>query len=98
MKQVNPDSKIHGDNMGPTWVLSSPGGRHVGPMNLAIWESVIVCTSFPQRHLSTYEIPEWEDQRVHTVAVPYFQHVFAATIRVFYGNCRESNGDPVTVS
>ena len=22
--------------MGPTWVLSAPGGLHVGPMNLAI--------------------------------------------------------------
>ena len=32
------DSKVHGANMGPTWVLSSPGGPHVGPMNLAIWE------------------------------------------------------------
>ena len=31
-----PDSKVHGANMGPTWVLSSPGGPHVGPMNLAI--------------------------------------------------------------
>ena len=31
-----PDSKIHGANMGPTWVLSSPGGPHDGPMNLAI--------------------------------------------------------------
>ena len=34
----NPDSKIHGANMGPTWVLSAPGGPHVGPMNLAIRE------------------------------------------------------------
>ena len=33
-----PDSKVHGANMGPTWVLSSPGGPPVGPMNLAIWE------------------------------------------------------------
>ena len=33
-----PDSKIHGANMEPTWVLSSPGGFHVGPMNLAIWD------------------------------------------------------------
>ena len=33
---VIPDSKVHVDNMGPTWVLSSPGGSHVGPMNLAI--------------------------------------------------------------
>ena len=31
-----PDSKIHGANMGPTWVLSAPDGPHVGPMNLAI--------------------------------------------------------------
>ena len=31
-----PDSKDHGANMGPTWVMSSPGEPHVGPMNLAI--------------------------------------------------------------
>ena len=37
-----PDSKVHVANMGPTWVLSAPGGPHVGPMNLAIRE-----TSFP---------------------------------------------------
>ena len=33
-----PDNKVHWVNMGPTWVLSSPGGPHVGPMNLAIWD------------------------------------------------------------
>ena len=31
-----PDSKVDGANMGPTWVLSSPGGPHVGPINLAV--------------------------------------------------------------
>ena len=31
-----PDSKVHGANMGPTWVLSAPDGPHVGPMNIAI--------------------------------------------------------------
>ena len=30
------DSKVHGANMGPTWVLSAPDGPHVGPMILAI--------------------------------------------------------------
>ena len=30
------DSKVHGANTGPTWVLSAPGGPHIGPMNLAI--------------------------------------------------------------
>ena len=38
-----PDSKVHGANMGPTWVLSAPDGPHVGPMNLAIRvESAVV--------------------------------------------------------
>ena len=32
----DPDSKVHVANMEPTWVLSAPGGPHVGPMNLAI--------------------------------------------------------------
>ena len=34
---VAPDSKVHGANMGPTWVLSAPGGPHVGLINFAIW-------------------------------------------------------------
>ena len=25
---TNPDSKVHGANMGPTWVLSAPDGPH----------------------------------------------------------------------
>ena len=33
---VSPDKKVHGANMGPTWVLSAPDGPHVGPMNLVI--------------------------------------------------------------
>ena len=36
-----PDSKVHGANMGPTWGRQDPGGPHVGPMNLAIWDSVL---------------------------------------------------------
>ena len=34
--QHYPDSKVHGVNMGTTWVLSAPDGPHVRPMNLAI--------------------------------------------------------------
>ena len=33
-----PDNKVHGDNMGPIWGRQDPGGPHVGPMNLAIWD------------------------------------------------------------
>ena len=31
-----PDSKVHGANMGPTWVPSAPDRPYVRPMNLAI--------------------------------------------------------------
>ena len=34
----NPDSKVHGDNMGPIWGRQDPGGPHAGPINFAIWE------------------------------------------------------------
>ena len=30
-------AKFMGPTGGPTWVLTAPGGPHVGPMNLAIW-------------------------------------------------------------
>ena len=31
-----PDSKVHVAHKGSTWILSAPGGPHVGPINLAI--------------------------------------------------------------
>ena len=34
--EYNPDNKIHGTNIGPTWVLSATDGPHLGPMKLAI--------------------------------------------------------------
>ena len=54
-RQMGPDSKVHGANMGPTWVLSAPDGPHVGPMNLAavpaVWSvgpniywGLLICT------------------------------------------------------
>ena len=37
-----PDNKVHGANMGPTGVLSAPDGPHVGLMNLAIGDAILV--------------------------------------------------------
>ena len=31
------DSKVRGANVGPIWGRQDPGGPHVGPMNVAIW-------------------------------------------------------------
>ena len=36
--QHNPDSKVHGANIGPIWVRQDPEGPHTGPMNFAFWE------------------------------------------------------------
>ena len=36
-----PDSKVHVASMGPTWVLSVPGGFHPGPVNLPIRDGYI---------------------------------------------------------
>ena len=38
---TNPDSKVHGANMGPIWGRQDPGGPHVGLMNFVIWEELI---------------------------------------------------------
>ena len=35
---TNPDSKVHGANMGLIWGRQVPDGPHVDPMNFAIWE------------------------------------------------------------
>ena len=32
----NPDSKVHGTNMGPIWGWQDSGGPYVGPMNFVI--------------------------------------------------------------
>ena len=37
-----PDNKVHGANMRPNWVLSAPDGPHVGPMNLAIRDAMLI--------------------------------------------------------
>ena len=33
----DPDDKVYGANMGPTWGRQDPGRPHVGPMNFAVW-------------------------------------------------------------
>ena len=56
-KDYDPDSKVHGANMGPTWVLSAPGGPHVGPMNFAIGgHSRTLHTRHPECYKFRYNI------------------------------------------
>ena len=38
---TDPDSKIHGTNMGPIWGRQDPGGPHVDAMNFAVWVPLV---------------------------------------------------------
>ena len=44
-----PESNVHAANMGPTWVLSAPGGPHVDRMSLAIRDSNVENASMSWR-------------------------------------------------
>ena len=39
---INPDSKVHGANMGPIRGRQDPDGPHAGPMDFANWEYFVV--------------------------------------------------------
>ena len=57
MAQRHPDSKVHGANMGPTWVRQVPGGPHVGPMNFAIWVVTYwISRPYLRRHLLNMKV------------------------------------------
>ena len=69
---IYPDSKIHGANMGPNWVLSAPDGPDVGPMNLVIRAGTL--SSFSSRwilyvdrvidlQMSRNDLMEWQGIR-----------------------------------
>ena len=57
---MNPDSKVHGTNMGPTWVVSAPDGPHVDPMSLAIRKVLHV---FARLALLVLERDKWTDRQ-----------------------------------
>ena len=59
MSFINPDNKVHGANMGPTWVLSAPDGPHVDPITLAIWEGINLYTSYGSLKFLTYSDYSW---------------------------------------
>ena len=45
-QRSTPDSKVRGANMGPIWDRQGPGGPHVGPMNFAICDILVLRMPF----------------------------------------------------
>ena len=66
-----PDNKVHGANMGPTWVLSAPDGPHAGPMNLAVRE---LGTEWVTSHYLNQCQPRLHRWTLLSSAVLYMKH------------------------
>ena len=66
-----PENKVHGANMGPTWLLSAPDGAHVSPMSFAFrvifypLRENITLHKGVKRSVLSYEVLHFEDK-------PYF--------------------------
>ena len=54
-----PDSKVHGANICPTWVMSAPDGPHVGPMTPAIMNSYAKNSSLEIGAWISNDIPQF---------------------------------------
>ena len=69
-----PDSKVHGANMGPTWDLSAPGGSHVGPMNLAIWDGYLHPRNARRHTTVAMVLNIWVSTPVKSIHIMMFQY------------------------
>ena len=100
---TSPDSKVHGTNMGPTWVLSAPDGPHIGPMNLAIrqlsvWVGALrmACGGDPGRRVPTVRSGHQLMIGWHALSAPRQPHSHNGLLWVWW--CRGSAAVPETTS
>ena len=61
--------------MGPTWVLSAPGGPHIGPMNLAIWVGIDQATNHYRKQFWSSLLMHICDTRSRWVNEIIFKHI-----------------------
>ena len=71
---IIPDSKIHGANMGPIWGQQDPGGPHVGPMNIAIWE--VPHRAFVGIEIACYNSPKIQIMFIWWAIISHQSYVF----------------------
>ena len=73
------DSKVHGANMGAIWGRQDPGGPHVGPMNLDIWDVIYGAADIvPNCYLKEEDMSKIT--LLHYVAWGYLQHIYLAPV------------------
>ena len=52
--QSDNNNKINGANMGSIWGRQDPGGPHLGPMNFAIWETILMYWSYDGNQMNNH--------------------------------------------
>ena len=75
----NPNSKVHGANMGPIWGRQDPGGLHVGPMNFALWECYVPdrrCWRKTEKTCRTSKLNMWS----HNIIFPVNERLHGYSI------------------
>ena len=77
--RTDPDSKVHGANMGPIWGRQDPGGPHVGPMNFTIvhWKPVNWKTT--GKNIQYHNIMQFQNSSTK----PFFNHIMIAQQQFF---------------
>ena len=89
----NPDSKVHGANMGPTWGRQDPGGPNVCYTNFAIWESFksLHTTGTFAGHLrGDCEHLKYARLMMATVPLSYWTVLFDVSVNIFLGRGNSS--------
>ena len=79
----SPDSKVHGANMGPTWVLSAPDGSHVGPMNLVIRVALRILLRVEETTNGSILSTHWGMNKMADIWIRHFQMNFLKTFLFF---------------
>ena len=92
-----PDGKVHGVNMGPTWVLSVPDGPHVGPMNLAIrdtlhhWKTLeCVALLLTRRQYTAFVLYKYFVKQIINIITLYQTEVGVTNIVLCWNRCELS--------
>ena len=93
-----PDSKVHGDNMEPIWVLSAPDGPHVGPMNLAIRDFTdgksplvqVISWCSSKRHLAFTWTNAAQDHQHNAILAHLHLNKMAAISQMTFSNASSS--------
>ena len=81
LSKNTPDSKVHGDNMGPIWGRHDQCWPHVGPMNFAIWDNNPLCLDTLQKYSAIKSgANRWENCNYDVYLTLAIHHPFQPSI------------------